>query len=635
MNEKTFNTLNYIDIKEEIKKHCVSGLGKDLIDKITPSWDYGLVQHWLNETTEAKNLIEVGYSAPLKGISDITSIVVKVEKDGTLEVEDLIKVSDFLRGCKTIKSFFENKEGYAKNLCSYSLNITELSDIESEINNAVKGSIIDSNATKELKRVRRHIDVCEEKIKDKLEKFLRNNENKEYIQESIVVNRGGRFAIPIKATYKNKVQGTIIDASSKGSTVFIEPTTVSKHSAELEVLKIEEQIEVYKILSTLTGLIYARIFELKMNVEVIAKYDMIFAKAKYSVNNGCVMPKLNKNGVINIKNGVHPLIENYKPLNFNIAKDYRALIITGPNAGGKTVVLKTVGLLTIMTMSGFHIKADLGTEISIFKNIFVDIGDTQSIENSLSTFSSHMQNLGEIISKSNKYTLVLLDEIGSGTEPNEGAALGIAILEELYKVGVIVLATTHYGEIKHFSERHPDFENACMEYKKDTLDPLYKLHIGKSGNSNAFYIANKMGIPEHVRNKALIYVERKEYDFSVVNESKKLKQEESVINKDECQENVFEVGDRVKLLDNNKVGIVYSGVDKSNKIKVFLEGEIVDVFNKRVNLEAKAIDLYPEGYDLNTLFTEFKDRKLQHDIERGSKKALKKLSKENMKNNKK
>ncbi len=631
MNEKTFSTLNYLEVKEEIKKHCVSGLGKDLIDKVLPSWDYGLVQHWLNETTEAKNLMEVGYSVPLKGVSDITSIVVKVEKDGTLEVDELIKISDFLRGSKTVKSFFENKEGYAKNLCSYSLNITELNDIESEINNAIKGSIIDSNATKELKRIRRHIDVCEGKIKEKLEKFLRGSENKEYIQEAIVVNRGGKFAIPIKATYKNKVVGTIVDASSKGATVFIEPSTVSKHSAELEVLKVEEQIEVYKILATLTELVYSRLFELKMNVEVIAKYDMIFAKAKYSVNNNCINPKLNKNGITNIKNGIHPLIENYKPLNFNIAKDYRALLITGPNAGGKTVVLKTVGLLTLMTMSGFHIRADAGTEISIFRNMFVDIGDNQSIENSLSTFSSHIKNLSDIISNSNKYTLVLLDEIGSGTEPNEGAALGIAILEELYRLGVIILATTHYGEIKQFSEQHPDFENASMEYKQDTLEPLYKLHIGKSGNSNAFYIANKMGIPEHVRNKALTYFKTKEYDFSVLDESKKVKVDLEVEQTVERLE-IFEIGDRVRLLDEGKIGLVFKEIDNSNKVKVFVDGEILSIFNKRLKIEAKAKDLYPEGYDLNTLFTEYKDRKLQHDIERGSKKALKKLSKETMKN---
>ncbi len=631
MNEKTLNTLNYYEIKEIIKSHCVSGLGKELIDKVKPTFDYGLVKHWLSETSEAKNLLDNGYSVPLKGISDISSIVEKVEKDGTLEIEDLTKVSDFLRGCKTVKRFFENKETYAQNLWSYSFNITEMVEIEEEINRTLKGTGIDSNATPELKKIRRHIDICEGKIKEKLDKFLKNSKNKEFLQDAIVVQRNGKYAVPIKAMYKNKVSGTVVEASAKKNTIFLEPTTVTKHTLELEVLKVEEQVEVFKILATLTALVYSRLFDLKMNVEVIAKYDMIFAKAKYSVNNNCIMPKLNKNGIINIVNGVHPLIDEFKPLNFNIAKDFRALIITGPNAGGKTVVLKTVGLLTLMTLSGFHIKAHKETEISVFQNIFVDIGDNQSIENSLSTFSSHMQNLSLILSKSNKYTLVLLDEIGSGTEPNEGAGLGIAILEELYKKGVIVLATTHYGEIKQYSEQHPDFENACMEYKTDTLEPLYKLHIGKSGNSNAFYIAKKMGIPENVREKASIYIKTKEYDMSKVDKSKIVKTDINEVSRKTVFED-FGVGDRVRLLEEDKTGIVYEKLDSSNNVKVFLNGNILSVFAKRLKIEAKAEDLYPEGYDISSLFTSFRERKLEKDIERGSKKALKKLSKETMKN---
>ncbi len=459
---------------------------------------------------------------------------------------------------------------------------------------------------------------------------MKNSTNKTYLQESIIIQRNGKYTVPIKDTYKNKVDGTIIDASATGSTVFIQPSSVTKYTSELEVLKIEEQVEVYKVLAMLTDLIYNRLYDFNMNVDVVAKYDMIFAKAKYSSICNGIRPKLNKYGYVNIKNGVHPLIENFQPLNFNINKDYRGLIITGPNAGGKTVVLKTVGILTLMTLSGFHIQADNGTEISMFQNIFVDIGDNQSIENSLSTFSSHMQNLSTIIAKANKYTLVLLDEIGSGTEPNEGAGLGIAILEELYKKGAIILATTHYGEIKSFSEQHPDFENAAMEYEEVTLKPKYKLHIGKSGNSNAFYIAETMGIPSNVRKKALLYIKNKEYDLSKVDSSKVSKKEEIV----EVQEKeiIFSVGDRVKLLDDNRVGLVYECKNSNNQVSVFVDGEFEKVFYKRLEILALAKDLYPADYDLNTLFTEYKDRKLEHDITRGSKKALKKLSKENMKN---
>lgn len=632
MTENTLNTLGYFEIKKEIGTYCVSGLGKTLIEKIEPSFDFSLVRHWLNETSEAKNLIVNGYNIPLKGISDVSILVEKLEKDSTLGILDFIQVTDFLRGCKNIKIFFQNKEGYAKNLCAYSVNITEMPEVEEEINIAIKGTEIDSNATKELKRIRRQIDICEGRIKEKLDKFLRSSTNKEFLQDAIIVQKNGKFTVPIKIMYKNKIQGNVIDISSKGSTAFIEPSAVNKLANELDTLIIEEQCEIYKILATLTELIYARLFDFKTNIDIIAKYDMIFAKAKYSANNDCISPNLNRTGTIELINGIHPLIPNFEPLNFNIAKDYRALIITGPNAGGKTVVLKTVGLLTLMTLSGFHIKAKEGTKISMFQNIFVDIGDNQSIENSLSTFSAHMKNLGDILSKSNKYTLCLLDEIGSGTEPNEGAGLGIAILEKLYKKGVIILATTHYGEIKSYSEQHSDFENACMEYKPDSLEPLYRLHIGKSGNSNAFYIAQKMGIPEDVRAVASKYIKTKEYNLEKLENHKIIYQDlDGLLNKNQSR-NKYNIGDRVKLLDENMTGIVYNDNENKNYIQVFVNEEIIEVFHKRIELLAPASELYPKGYDLSTIFTSYDKRKLVHDIERGSKKALKKLGKDNMKN---
>ncbi len=627
MNDNTFNILNYNEIKEKVKEYCVSELGEKLIDEIKPSYNLKNVKYVLTETSEARNLIDNSYNIPLKGISDISNVLDKLDKDMTLDISDLIKVVEFLRGCKNVKRFFEHKENYAPNLVSYSINITSMTEIEDEINSILKGNNIDSNATKELKRIRRHIDICEEKIKDRLEKFVKSSINKQYLQDAMVVQRNGRFVVPIKSSYKNKVDGTIVDHSSTGTTIFIEPTSVSKHTSELEVLKIEEEVEVYKILSILTGLIYDRIFEFRMNVDVISKYDMIFAKAKYSASNKGIEPKLNSSGRIKIINGVHPLIENFEPLNFNITKDYRALLITGPNAGGKTVVLKTVGILTLMTLSGFHINANIDTEISVFENLFVDIGDNQSIENSLSTFSAHMKNLSYILSKSNKSTLVLLDEIGSGTEPNEGAGLGIAILEELYQKGVIILATTHYGEIKSYSEQHPDFENAAMEYKDDTLEPLYKLKIGTFGDSNAFYIAKKMGISKNVREKALRYVSTKEYDINLIDSSKILKEQDINVNK--TSDDDFAVGDRVELTEFNKIGLIYhEKISATNMIKVFVDDEVIEVHKKRLKVTGKAKDLYPSDYDLDSLFTSFKDRKLARDIERGSKKALKKIEKD-------
>ena len=625
MDKITLEKLNYFELKEIVKGYCISGLGKALIDKLEPSSNLKIVNKRLDETSEGRKLLEASYHIPLSGIFNVAPHIEKIEKGSSLDPEDLTMISDFLRGCRKIKLFFKDKEEYAPTLSSYGESITDLSYIEDEINKCIKGSIVDSNASKELKKIRRQIDECEDKIRERLDKFLKNSENKKYIQEFFISKRNGRYTIPIKSSYKNYVQGTIVEASSKGSTVFMEPNVISRYTSELATLKIEESIEEYKILGMLTEMLNEKIRELKINIEVIAEYDMIWAKAKYSNEISGIKPKLNDYGYIKIVNGKYPLIKNAVPLNFEIGENYRTLIITGPNAGGKTVVLKTVGILTLATQSGFHIEAKEGTEISVFDKLFVDIGDNQSIENALSTFSSHVKNLAEIIKQSKKSTLLLFDEIGSGTEPNEGAALAIAILEELYHKGCITIATTHYGEIKNFSEGHPDFENAAMEFKKDTLDPLYKLNIGKTGDSNALYISKKMGISDSIIERTKKYIETKDYNYELIRSSKVIKKKEEV----EVLESQYNycVGDRVILLDNNESAIVYKEINELNNLVVLYKNNFIEVNYKRVKLDLKASELYPEGYDLNQLFISYKERKLEHDINRGSKKALKKIRK--------
>lgn len=625
MDIMTLEKLNYNELKEIVKGYCVSGLGKALIDKLEPSSNLKVVNRRLDETSEGRRLLDASYHIPLVGIFNVLPYIDKIEKGSSLDPEDLAIMSDFLRGCRKVKSFIKDKEGYAPTLSSYGESITDLSFIEEEINRCIRGSIVDSNASRELKKIRRGIDECENKIKEKLDRFLKNSENKQYIQELFISKRNGRYTIPIKASYKNYVQGTIIESSSKGTTVFIEPSTVSKYTSELSILKAEESVEEYKILGMLTELINEKIREVKINIEVIAEYDMIWAKAKYSNDIEGIKPELNEHGYIKIVNGKYPLIKNPVPLNFEIGDDYRTLIITGPNAGGKTVVLKTVGILTLAVQSGFHIPAKEGTEISVFNKIFVDIGDNQSIENALSTFSSHVKNLAKVIKESSKSTLLLFDEIGSGTEPNEGAALAIAILEELYHKGCITIATTHYGEIKNFSQEHPQFENAAMEFKKDTLKPLYKLHIGKSGDSNALYISKKMGIPDSIIERTRKYIETKNYNYDVINSSKVIKKNEEVEEVD-LKYN-YCIGDKVILLDNNESAIVYKELDELNNLTVFYKKEFIKVNYKRVKLELTASELYPEGYDLNQIFISYKERKFEHDIIRGSKKALKKVRK--------
>ncbi len=627
MNKETFEKLQYNELKEKLKSYCVSGLGRELIDKLEPSSNIKVVKRRLEETKEARTLLDITGYVPLQGIHNVNMLLDSIEKGIVLTGEELIIISDFLRGCRKVKEYMKDKEGYAPILNSYSSNIGEFLWIEEDINYSIKGNRVDSNATKELKKIRKSIAICEGRIEEKLNKFLKNSENKKFIQEFFISKRNDRFTIPIKAAYKNVVSGSIVEVSSKGSTVFIEPSTISKFTVELVELKSEEAIEEYKVLSNLTELIYSNLREIKINLDIIREYDFIFAKGKYSREIDGISPKLNTAGFIKIENGKHPLLEgNTVPLNFEVGRNYRSLIITGPNAGGKTVVLKTVGLLTLAVQSGLHISAREGSEISVFNKIYVDIGDNQSIENALSTFSSHVKNLSAIIRESSKSTLLLFDEIGSGTEPNEGAALAIAILEELYLKGCITIATTHYGEIKNFSQKHEDFENAAMMFKKDTLEPLYKLQIGKSGDSNALWISKKMGIDDRILNKAKRYMEDKNYSVEKVKGSKISK---DTINEEEEIKDIYNysIGDKVILLDYNDYGIIYKEKDEFNNIEVFYKNEVIKVNERRIKLSITAEELYPEGYDLNSIFIEYSKRKLEHDIERGSKKALRKIKK--------
>ena len=633
MNNTTIEKLQLNEVKDKIKEYCVSSLGKDLIDKLIPSKNIKIVKRKLKENIEAKKVLENSNHIPLEGLFNIIPIIEKIEKGMILEPNELIRIEDFLRGCKKIKSFMIDKEFYSPTLSSYALNITLCENIEYEINHCIKNNKVDSQASKELKKLRRNIEVAEGKIKERLNKFITSSTNKKYIQEFIISKRDDRYVVPIKASYKNEVDGVVLDTSSKGNTVFIEPSSVSKLSLELISLKSEESIEEYKILSYLTELIFEKISEIKLNIEVISEYDMVFAKAKYSQNINGITPKINDNGYINIVNGKHPLIKgNVVALNFEIGNTYRSLVITGPNAGGKTISLKTVGILTLMVQFGLDICADESTEICIFENIFVDIGDNQSIENALSTFSSHIKNIADIMKKSNNKTLVIFDEIGSGTEPNEGAGLAISILEEFYHMGCITIASTHYGEIKKFANIHPEFENAGMMFDKNTLEPLYKLTIGKSEDSNALFISKKMGIKDKVLNRAKEYINDKNYNLDTVNKNK------IVQSKDESEEEVvkeiynYEVGDKVKLLDKNDYGIVYKQIDKLNNIEVLYKNEFIKINVRRTELSIKVSELYPKDYDLNSLFTSYEERKLEKDIQRGSKKALKKIQKE-IKNN--
>jgi DNA mismatch repair protein MutS2 len=357
MNENTFEKLQYNELKEIIKSYCVSGLGRELIEKLTPSSNLKVVKHRLMETSEARAILDAGGNMPFMGVSNMEHIILKVEKGIILDPSELINILDFLRGCRRILTFMSGKEFFAPTLASYTNSMTEFAGIEEEISFSIKNNQIDSAASIELKRVRTRIQTTEQKIKERLNKFLNSSTNRNYIQEFIISVKDDRYTIPIKASYKNQVQGTIVETSSKGSTVFVEPSVVGKLSDELAALKSEEAILEYQILATLTGLVAENIQPINVNMELISQYDMIFAKAKYSKQVDGIEPNINDHGYIKLINCKHPLLSGHVvPLQFSIGDLYRCLIITGPNAGGKTIVLKTIGLVTLATISGFLLR---------------------------------------------------------------------------------------------------------------------------------------------------------------------------------------------------------------------------------------------------------------------------------------
>lgn len=628
MNLTTIEKIQFNQVKEQIERHCVSSLGKKRFKKLQLNAKPVVVTTRYNETEEARALLDAKLTMPFMGLSSIDVFMEQLEKGLLLEASSLIDVADFLRSGRMIRRFMEKHESLAPTLTMYARSITEFTEIEDEIYFSIKNGQVADEASKELRRIRRLIAEKESKIEERLSKFLKNKDNQKQIQEFFVSKKNERFTIPIKAAYKNQVAGTIIETSSKGTTVFIEPTAVTKLNDELAMLKVEESTEIYQILATLSGLILENLVPIQLNLETIAEYDMIFARGKYSRLIQGVTPKLNQRGYIHLVNAVHPLIEaNAVPLNFTVGEDYRGLIITGPNAGGKTVVLKTVGLLALMTLLGIQLPADEGTEMGLFEGIFVDIGDSQSLENALSTFSSHIQNIADIMQVAPRNSLVLFDEIGSGTEPNEGAALAIAILEEFYQRGNIVVATTHYGEIKRYSEIHPDFINAAMAFDQATLTPLYQLLMGESGESNALWIAKKMNLKEHVIQQAQRYMEDKDYSLTKASIPKNKTMIDSQTERAESV-SLLKKGDRVLLLDYNEKGLVFEDNPLRETVTVFYRNDYHEVVPKRLKLEVLATDLYPPDYDLSTLFTSYTERKLDHDINRGSKKALKKIHRE-------
>ena len=535
MEEKTLHILEYDKIIERLADFATSSAGRELCLRLKPASDFKHIRLWQDNTSDAKDRIRLRGQAPsFSGIKDIGESLKRVEVSGALSAHELLSVSTVLSVAARAKQYGRmSDDGDEERQDSLSEMFSLLEPL-TNVNNEIKRCILSEDeiaddASPELFSVRKKMKQTAERIHGSINGLL--NTYRDYLTDSVVTQRDGRYCLPVKAEYKSRVPGMVHDTSSTGMTLFIEPMMIVNLNNDLSELMGEEKKEIEKVLEKLSLSLVPYTVEISEDVKILRRLDMIFAKAKYSYELSACEPVFSKDRKMDLKSARHPLIpkDRVVPIDISIGEDFDLLIITGPNTGGKTVSLKTAGLLTLMGQAGLHIPADEGSVLGIFDEVYADIGDEQSIEQSLSTFSAHMRNIVDILSKADAHSLCLFDELGSGTDPTEGAALAMAVLEFLRRMQTRTMATTHYSEIKIYALQTERVENACCEFDVETLSPTYHLLIGVPGRSNAFAISRKLGLPEYILKDAEKYIAAEDSSFEDVVE--KLNEDRAAVQK--------------------------------------------------------------------------------------------------------
>ena len=504
MNTRACRVLEFTKIKEQLEKMASSSIGKKMVRDLLPSSDYHEVSTWMEETTEMSGMLIRGGSFPMGPIVELGIYLKRAAMGSFLYPGELIEVSDTLRTARRIKQHIKKSntsEVRYPIFKNYEEQLSAFKDIEDRINiSIISENEVSDQASPGLMRIRKEIDRKHQAIRSKLNSIITSDQMQKYLQDNLITIREDRFVVPVRSEHKSHLKGIVHDRSSSGNTLYIEPMAVVELNNDLKELKLQEKAEIERILSEITEEVYQVEDALILNEKLLGHIDFCHAKGRLSLALKAMPPVLVKEKKLKLRNARHPFIDPKEvvPTNLWLGDDFSTLLITGPNTGGKTVTLKTLGLLVLMTQSGLHIPVDYGTEMCIFNEVYADIGDEQSIEQSLSTFSSHMTNIVNILNHVTEGDLVLFDELGAGTDPTEGAALAMAILSKLYERKIRTLATTHYSELKHFAFTSPGVENACVEFDVDTLSPTYKLLIGVPGKSNAFEISRKLGLKEDV-----------------------------------------------------------------------------------------------------------------------------------------
>lgn len=623
----TEQILEFDKIKEKLAALACTSQAKKEVQMLKPYLDEASVLAKLRETTMGREMLDRCGNPPLAALQGIAGWIELAEKGGCLNPGQLEEISMALTAVKRWKDYLQKGKAYKNGLAYYEENLDSLEEVQEQLSMKIRNGEVDDYASGELRSLREALARTDDRMHEKADSVLKSN--RQYLSDSFSTVKSGHLCIPVKKEYKYKINGTVIDKSSAGNTLFMEPAAVTKLASELEELKIDEEREEEKILYGLSVMVADQAEVISCNNRTIEKLDFIFAKARLSQEYDGMEPEINTERYIKLQNSRHPLMDREKnvPLNFEIGHGINGVIITGPNTGGKTVALKTTALTCIMAQCGLHVPCEKA-DICMNNAFLCDIGDGQSLTENLSTFSSHITNVLAILKTAGRESLVIMDELGSGTDPAEGMGIAVAVLEELHRSGALFLVTTHYPEVKEYAKHKDGMINARMTFDRESLRPLYRLEIGEAGESCALYIAGRLGMPgemlqraakaaygnNYVTDKNIVETEEKVTDHSFVKTSAKIKKKKKVVKQEDAL--VYQIGDSVMVLPDKKIGIVCQTADEKGMLRVQLPDRKIWLSHKRIRLHVAADKLYPADYDFSVLFDSVEKRKARHDMER-------------------
>ena len=616
--------IEFDKVKEMWAELAVTESAAERIRKADVCFSEDELRKQLRDTSDARELIEKIGTPPLQNISEVKDVLEIAEKGERLSPYQLERVEKVLAAVRRLKDYLDRGKMLQNSLAFYEENLDPLGELREEICSKIRNGAVDDYASRELGQIRNSIIHCEEQMKQKAEQLIRAH--KDCMADNYYTLRNGRICLPVKKDCKLKISGSVIDKSATGSTLFIEPTGVSKYYEELSMLRLDEENEVYRILYTISAMVLSSADVLMANLEMIEKLDFIFSKGKLSIDMDASEPAINTGRRIHLEEARHPLMEKAiaVPLQFDIGEEARGIVITGPNTGGKTVAIKTVMLNCIMAQCGLHVTCKQA-DICMNSAYLCDIGDGQNLSENLSTFSAHITNVLEILKEANAESFVIMDELGSGTDPAEGMGIAIAILEELRRSGANFLVTTHYPEVKEYANRTEDVLNARMVFDKETLRPTYQMIIGEAGESCAFYIADRLGMPNEMLRVAIAaaygedavenYVFQKPETSLGKRNGNRIAKHKTVKAQTGLKEK-YHIGDSVMVYPDKKIGIVCEPINEKGVLRVQMPNKKIWINQKRVKLHVAATELYPEGYDFSIVFDTVENRKKRHDMER-------------------